>query len=82
MMGPTVNLISGTYHACERREYTFMVLREYTIIFCGQHSYTHKLANGDLTHHGGLKVRFFFFFGSFLSLIDTLLLIWRESVCD
>ena len=31
-MGPTMNLISGTHHLCERREYTFMVLREYTII--------------------------------------------------
>ena len=29
-----MNLISGTYYSCERREYTFMVLREYTIISC------------------------------------------------
>ena len=27
-----MNLISGTYHLCERREYAFMVLWEYTII--------------------------------------------------
>ena len=33
MMGPIINLISGTHHLCERREYAFMVLREYTIIF-------------------------------------------------
>ena len=32
MMGPTMNLISGTRHSCERREHAFMVLREYTII--------------------------------------------------
>ena len=31
MVGPTMNLISGTHHLCERREYTFMVLQEYTI---------------------------------------------------
>ena len=27
-----MNLISGVHHSCERREHTFMVLREYTII--------------------------------------------------
>ena len=27
-----MNLISETHHSCERREYIFMVLREYTII--------------------------------------------------
>ena len=32
MMGPTMNLISGTHHSCERREYAFIVFREYTII--------------------------------------------------
>ena len=29
-----MNLISGTHHSYERREYTFMVLREYLIIYC------------------------------------------------
>ena len=33
MVGPTMNLISGTHHLCEKREYVFMLLREYTIIF-------------------------------------------------
>ena len=33
MMGPTMNLISETYHSYERREYAFIVLQEYTIIF-------------------------------------------------
>ena len=28
-----MNLISGTHRLCERREYVFMVFREYTIIF-------------------------------------------------
>ena len=28
-----MNLISGTHHSCERREYAFMVLQEYIIIF-------------------------------------------------
>ena len=32
MMGPTMNLISGTHHLCERNKYAFMVLQEYTII--------------------------------------------------
>jgi len=32
MVGSTVNLISGTHYSCEMREYTFMVLHEYTII--------------------------------------------------
>jgi len=32
-VGPTMNLISGTHHLCERREYTFMILQEYIIIF-------------------------------------------------
>ena len=27
-----MNLISGTHHLCERREYAFIILREYTII--------------------------------------------------
>ena len=27
-----MNLISRTHHSCERREYAFMVLQEYTII--------------------------------------------------
>ena len=30
---PTMNLISRTHYLCEWREYAFMVLREYTIIF-------------------------------------------------
>ena len=34
MVGPTIHLISGTHHSCERREHTFMILREYTIISC------------------------------------------------
>ena len=29
-----MNLISGTYHSYERREYTFMVLQKYLIIYC------------------------------------------------
>ena len=33
MVGPTINLISGTHHSCERREHAFIVLWEYTIIF-------------------------------------------------
>ena len=32
MVGLTINLISRTHHLCERREYAFMILREYTII--------------------------------------------------
>ena len=32
MVGPTMNLISGTHHSYGRKEYAFMVLREYTII--------------------------------------------------
>ena len=32
IVGPTINLISGVHHLCERREYAFMVLRKYTII--------------------------------------------------
>ena len=31
MVGPTMNLISGTHHSCERREYTFIILREWLI---------------------------------------------------
>ena len=33
MMGSTMNLISGTHNLCEKMEYAFIVLREYTIIF-------------------------------------------------
>ena len=32
MVGPIMNLISGTHYSCERREHAFMVLWEYTII--------------------------------------------------
>ena len=28
-----MNLISGTHHSYEKREHTFIILREYTIIF-------------------------------------------------
>ena len=38
----------------------------------GRHSYMHESANGVLTRHGALRVRFFFFcscFGFFVSLI-------------
>jgi hypothetical protein len=31
-VGPTMNLISRTYHFCERREYKFNVLLKYDII--------------------------------------------------
>ena len=31
-MGPTIYLISGTHHLCERREYVFNVLSKYFII--------------------------------------------------
>ena len=30
--GSHLNLISGTYHLCEGKEYAFIVLQEYTII--------------------------------------------------
>ena len=32
MVGPTMNLISGTHHSCEIGEYVFMVLQKYIII--------------------------------------------------
>ena len=32
IVGPTMNLISGIHHSCEKNEYAFMVIREYTII--------------------------------------------------
>ena len=32
MVGHNINLISETYYSCEKKKYTFMVLREYTII--------------------------------------------------
>ena len=42
-----MNLISGTYHSCERREHAFMVLREYTII--SLHRELGKVADGTST---------------------------------
>ena len=38
MVGPTMNLISGVHHSCERREHAFIVLWEYTIISLGSPS--------------------------------------------
>jgi len=32
IVGPTMNLINRTHHLCEKREYTFIVFWEYTII--------------------------------------------------
>jgi hypothetical protein len=32
VVGPIMNLISGTYYFCERREYAFNILSEYYII--------------------------------------------------
>ena len=49
MVGLTINLISETHHSCERREYAFMVLRKYTIIFllrvCLNNTYLLKIKN-------------------------------------
>ena len=49
MVGPTINLISGTHHSCERREHAFMVLREYTIIspFLNQPSFQELLSKAE-----------------------------------
>ena len=33
IVSPTMNLISGTHHLCEKREYAFMILQEYLINF-------------------------------------------------
>ena len=33
MVGPTNQIHGGTHYLCERREYAFIVLREYLIIF-------------------------------------------------
>ena len=33
MVGLTINLISKTHNLCEMREYTFMALQKYAIIF-------------------------------------------------
>ena len=38
-----MNLISETHYSFERREYAFMVLREYTIISRASHTYTPRL---------------------------------------
>ena len=49
----------------------------------GRHSYMHESANGDLTRHGGLKVRFFLFSFGFFSLSylpPKVSPLWRESV--
>jgi hypothetical protein len=32
VVGPTMNLISGTHNLCEKREYAFNVFLEYSII--------------------------------------------------
>ena len=32
MVGPTINLISETYHSCEKKKYAFIILQKYTII--------------------------------------------------
>ena len=36
MVGPTINLISGTNYSCEMRNYAFMVFWEYLVIFCNK----------------------------------------------
>ena len=33
VVGPIMNLISGTYHFCEKKEYAFNILSEYDTIF-------------------------------------------------
>ena len=33
MVNPTINLISETHYLCKKKEYAFIILREYTIIF-------------------------------------------------
>ena len=49
MVGPIMNLISRTYHSCERRKYVFMILRKYLIIFPERGSESKSVfANGKL----------------------------------
>ena len=49
----------------------------------GRHTYMHELANGYLTRHGSLKVRFFFFFFFFFlgGLVGGLKLMKPRVVC-
>ena len=44
MVGPTNKIHGETHYSCERREYAFMVLREYLIIF---HEYLGNIIDNE-----------------------------------
>ena len=48
MVGPTMNLINGTHHSCERRKHAFMVFREYLIIFPSMRDARHHILRNKL----------------------------------
>ena len=61
-----MNLINGTHYSCERREYTFMVLREYTII-------SHKIV---------VDISFLIFYKIFTKNIITVIFLQREMLTN
>ena len=66
MVGSTMNLISETHHSCERREYTFMVLREYTIISLHLVGKENGRNGEERKKNEGWTASFFFLFFFFL----------------
>ena len=61
-----MNLISGIHHSCERREYTFIVLQEYTII-------SHKIV---------VDISFLIFYKIFTKNIITVIFLQREMLTN
>ena len=51
-----MNLISGTHNSCERMEYAFMVLQEYTIISPTDHNNYPKSAVTELNENPKVSV--------------------------
>ena len=61
-----MNLISGIHHSYERREYTFIVLQEYTII-------SHKIV---------VDISFLIFYKIFTKNIITVTFLQREMLTN
>ena len=68
-----MNLISETHHSCERKEYAFIVLREYTIISLSLdgiiYNSTYKYNHNEYTYSNNYHNYYISIFYIFLKII-------------
>ena len=80
-MGLTMNLISGIHHFCERREYSFNIVREYSIIIrdwdCLAEDPIQLLISSWIKKH---FYYFFFFLKRCKKLKSDIFVVWWNSL--